>query len=137
MRASDDLRLPGGIARPLAQFVLSGLVAVTLLGLVAVEVMRRQGTDEAINDGKEVTRLAGNGLVAPSVNQGLLRGRAEDIARMDKIVDPIVQGSVVRVKLWNKQGEVVYSDEHRLIGSHYVFGGEEREALEHGSVDAE
>src|SRR3954451_50375 len=137
MRGSDDLRQPGGTARPLAQFVLSGLVAVALLGLVAVEVMRRQGTDEAINDAKEVTRLAGNGLVAPRVNQGLLRGRAEDIRRMDKIVDPIVQGSVVRVKLWNARGEIVYSDEHRLIGTTYKFGTEEREALEHGSVDAE
>ena len=137
MRDTDDLRHSGGIARPLAQFILSGLVAVALLGLVAVEVMRRQGTDEAINDAKEVTRLAGNGLVAPSVNQGLLRGRAEDIRRMDKIVDPIVNGSVVRVKLWNRQGEVIYSDEHRLIGSHYKIGAEEREALEHGSVDAE
>jgi len=137
MRDPDDLRHPGGTARPLAQFMLSGLIAVVLLGLVAVEVMRRQGTDEAINDAKEVTRLAGNGLVAPSVNQGLLRGRAEDIRRMDKIVDPIVEGSVVRVKLWNSRGEIVYSDEHRLIGTKYKIGKEEQEALEHQTVDAE
>src|SRR3954467_15254607 len=137
MRASDDLRQPGGTARPLAQFVLSGLVAVALLGLVAVEVMRRQGTDEAINDAKEVTRLAGEGLVAPNVNQGLLRGRTEDIKRMDKLVSSIVTGSVVRVKLWNSRGEIVYSDQHRLIGTHYKIAGEERDALEHQTVDAE
>src|SRR3954470_1897588 len=137
MRATDDLRHSGGTARPLAQFVLSGLVAVALLGLVAVEVMRRQGTDEAINDAKEVTRLAGEGLVAPNVNQGLMRGRTEDIKRMDKLVASIVTGSVVRVKLWNSAGEVVYSDQHRLIGSRYTLGKEEREALEHQAVDAE
>src|SRR3954470_20997370 len=114
MRGNDDLRQLGGTARPLAQFVLSGLVAVALLGIVAVEVMRRQGTDEAINDAKEATRLAGEGLVAPNVNQPLLDGDPAEVRRMDKLVSAIVTGSVVRVKLWNSRGEVVYSDQHRL-----------------------
>src|SRR3954468_4579217 len=125
MGVLDELRQPGGTARALAQFVVSGFVAVALLGIVAVEIMRRQGTNEAIRDAKEVTQLAGNGLVAPNVTQGLLEGRPADIRKMDEIVHrSIVRGSVVRVKLWNKDGKVVYSDEHRLIGSKYDLGKE-------------
>jgi two-component system, NarL family, sensor kinase len=138
MRIIDELREPQGPARALAQFVLSGLVAVALLGIVAVEVMRRQGTDEAIRDAKQVTRLAGDGIVAPNVTKGLLRGDARAIRRMDRLVRAnIINDSVVRVKLWNKRGEIIYSDEHRLIGSRYDIGEEEREALEDRAVDAE
>src|SRR5215212_9972236 len=114
------------------------MIAVALLGIVAVEIMRRQGTNEAIRDAKQVTQLAGDGIVAPNVTQGLLRGRTEDIARMDAMVRKnILRGGVVRVKLWNRHGEIVYSDEHRLIGSRYDFGTEEREALDDRLVDAE
>jgi two-component system, NarL family, sensor kinase len=138
MAVREELRKPGGTARALAQFVLSGFIAVALLGIVAVEIMRRQGTNEAIRDAKQVTQIAGNGIVAPNINQGLLRGRAADIHRMDELVDrSIVRGSVVRVKIWNSQGEIVYSDEHRLIGRRFALGTKEREALEGQTVDAE
>src|SRR3954452_3642242 len=138
MGVIDELRQPGGSARALAQFVLSGFIAVALLGIVAVEIMRRQGTNEAIRDAKEVTQLAGNGLVAPNVTPGLLRGNPADIHKMDEIVHrSIVRGSVVRVKLWDRTGKIIYSDEHRLIGKRFDLGDEERDALEHRSVDAE
>jgi signal transduction histidine kinase len=138
MGVLDELRQPGGTARALAQFVVSGFVAVALLGIVAVEIMRRQGTNEAIRDAKEVTQLAGNGLVAPNIGPGLLRGRAADIHRMDEIVHrSIVRGSVVRVKVWSKTGEIVYSDEHRLIGRTYPLGPDEKAALGHRTVEAE
>src|SRR3954469_7233716 len=105
MGVIDELRQPGGSARALAQFVLSGFIAVALLGIVAVEIMRRQGTNEAIRDAKEVTQLAGNGIVAPNITQNLLAGDPAAIRRMDEIVDrSIVGGSVVRVKLWDPTG---------------------------------
>src|SRR5436305_6816462 len=138
MAVREELRKPGGTARALAQFVISGFVAVALLGIVAVEIMRRQGTNEAIRDAKQVTQLAGKGLVAPNITQGLLRGRRADIRRMDEIVHrSVVGGPVVRVKIWSRTGEIVYSDEHRLIGRRYDLGDAERKALRHQAVDAE
>src|SRR4051812_45759729 len=138
MGVMDELRQPGGTARALAQFILSGFIAVALLGIVAVEIMRRQGTNEAIKDAKQVTQLAGNGLVAPNIDEGLLRGDPKSIRAMDDIVHrSVVKGSVVRVKLWDRTGKIVYSDEHRLIGKRYPLGDEEKEALEHRTVDAE
>src|SRR5206468_12210475 len=138
MAVREELRKPGGTARALAQFVLSGFIAVALLGIVAVEIMRRQGTNEAIRDAKQVTQLAGNGLVAPNITPGLLKENPADIRKMDDIVHrSIIRGSVVRVKVWDRTGKIVYSDEHRLIGKQYDLGKEEREALEHRAVDAE
>jgi two-component system, NarL family, sensor kinase len=138
MAVREELRKPGGTARALAQFVLSGFIAVALLGIVAVEIMRRQGTNEAIRDAKQITQIAANGIAAPNLTPGLLRGNAADIRRMDELVHrSIVRGSVVRVKVWNRNGEIVYSDEHRLIGRRFDLGTEEREALEEQNVDAE
>src|SRR4051812_5721305 len=138
MSISEEWREPRGPTRALAQFVLSGLVALALLGLAAVEVMRRSGTDEAVRDAKQTTRLAADGIVGPNVTPALLHGDPDAIRRMDRRVHrSILGGQVVRVKIWDSKGDIVYSDEHRLIGQHYGLGGEEREALEDQTVDAE
>jgi two-component system NarL family sensor kinase len=138
MRISEELRPSQRPARALAQFVLSGLVAVALLGLAAVEVMRRSGTDEAVRDAKQTTRLAADGIVAPTITPALLHGDPQAIKKMDARVRHSILGrQVVRVKIWNAKGQIVYSDEHRLIGHTYGLGKEEREALEGQSVDAE
>src|SRR3954452_7851741 len=104
MRISEELRPSQRPARALAQFVLSGLVAVALLGLAAVEVMRRSGTDEAVRDAKQTTRLAGEGVVAPNLTPALMQGDPQAIKRMDQRVRRSILGrQVVRVKIWNSK----------------------------------
>src|SRR5205823_6269596 len=101
MTVVDELRGSSRSGRALAQFIVSGFVAVALLGLAAVAIMRKSGTDEAIREAQQVTRLAGDGVVAPRIDPGLLAGRPSSIRRMDKIVHAsVVKGSVVRVKIW-------------------------------------
>ena len=84
MRQERDIRDSRSTTRSLAQFVLSGLVAVALLGLVAVELMRRSGTDEAIRQAQQTARLIGEGIVAPNADRGLLQGNKRSIARMPR-----------------------------------------------------
>ena len=43
----------------------------------------------------------------------------------------------MRVKIWSRDGRIVYSDEPRLIGARYRLGADEREALEDGRTYAE
>ena len=49
------------------QFALAGLLATIAIGLIAVAVISRAGRREAIRDAKQVTALAGEGIVAPEV----------------------------------------------------------------------
>jgi signal transduction histidine kinase len=120
------------------QFVITGTVAVLLLGFLAVELLRKTGTTEAIRDAKQVTRLAGDGIVAPSVTPALERGDPKAIAAMDRVVRrSVLSNSVVRVKLWNADGRILYSDAHRLIGSRYPLRSDEYLALRRGGTDAE
>jgi signal transduction histidine kinase len=41
------------------------------------------------------------------------------------------------VKLWNKDGVILYSDEPRLIGQHFGLGADELDLFANGGVDAE
>jgi two-component system NarL family sensor kinase len=131
-------RPSNSIARAVTQFAITGTVAVLLLGFLAVEVLRNTGTTEAIRDAKQVARLAGEGLVAPNVTPALLRGDPKAIAAMDRVVRRgVLSGSVVRVKLWDARGRILYSDAHQLIGSQYPVQSDELAALRRGSADAE
>lgn len=138
LRLRRRTRGPGSIAAAVLQFAITGTAVVLLLGFVAVELLRHTGTTEAINDAKRVTRLAGPGIVAPNVTPGLVRGDPRAIAAMDRVVHGrVLSGDVVRVKLWDADGRILYSDEHRLIGFRARLGGEDLAALRTGRVEAE
>jgi signal transduction histidine kinase len=120
------------------KFALSGLAVVVLLGLVGLQLLRRTGTNEAIRDAKRVTRLAGQGIVEPAVGNGLLRGDPEAIRRLDRVVrGRLLRDPVVRVKIWTRDGRILYSDEPRLIGSQYRLDREDARVFDTGRVEAE
>jgi signal transduction histidine kinase len=126
------------LAAAVAQFAVTGMAAVALLGFVAVQVLQRTGRNEAIRDAKRETVLAGRGIAAPAITSGLLAGQPAAIAHMDQVVRRyVLRDPVVRIKIWTASGRILYSDEHRLIGSRYVLGVQERRALLTGGVDAE
>jgi signal transduction histidine kinase len=120
-----------------AHFALAGLLATVLIGLLGVAALRHTGTGEAIRNAKQVTRLAGEGIVAPAISPGVLRGRPAALARLDAVVRRRVRrDGIVRVKLWRADGTIIYSDEPRLIGRRYPFGADEAAALRGGRVEA-
>jgi signal transduction histidine kinase len=49
----------------------------------------------------------------------------------------VLGGPVVRVKLWSRDGRVLYADAPQLIGQRYTLGADERELFETGGADAE
>src|SRR3954453_13548515 len=123
---------------PVVQFAISGLLAMLLVGLIAVAVSRHVGTQQAIDDAKDVTRLAGQGIVMPDITDGVLAGDPAAMQRLDRTVRAhVLRDNIVRVKLWTPDGRVIYSDEPRLIGARYPLGEEESDALAGGRVEAE
>src|SRR6059058_5820725 len=112
-----------GPARAVVQFAVTGTLALLLLGFLAVTLLRNTGRSEAIRDARQTTRLAGDGIVAPAITPALERGDPRAIAAMDRIVGPaVLHDPVVRVKIWDARGRIVYSDKHELIGSTYTLG---------------
>src|SRR3954463_1868060 len=129
---------PAAPARAVVQFAVTGTCALLLLGFLAVTLLRNTGKSEAIRDARQTTRLAGEGVVAPAITPALERGDPRAIAAMDRLLRrSVLREPIVRVKIWNPAGKIIYSDEHELIGSGYKLGEDELHALRTRTDDAE
>ena len=127
------------VARAVLQYVASGLVAVVLISLLGIYLFGKLGHDEAIRDAKDLTRSSAENAVAPALSDRLLRGDPRALARLDNVVRERVlrDSSVVRVKLWDRSGRIVYSDERRLIGVRYPLNPEELAEFRSEEIEAE
>jgi two-component system, NarL family, sensor kinase len=126
------------VRRPVAQFALAGLVVLAVFGAAALLVLRSLAQDEALRDARQFAELAGQGIVEPAIEPALLDGNAAAIDAVDRIVNERVLGErVVRVKLWDGNGRIVYSDEPRLIGSSFPLDDAKREVLSADTTRAE
>src|SRR3954470_5059112 len=124
--------------RVVLRYAVSGVAALILLGAAGVYLLQHVGRDEAIRNARENAELAGRGVVAPALTPALLRGDPAAVARLARVVRRgILGGRIVRVKIWDATGRVVYSDEHRLIGSRYRSGADELHAIAPGRTEAE
>src|SRR4051812_8245330 len=120
------------------QFAISGLLATLVIGLVVVTVSRRAGTQEAIRAAKQVNRLAGEGIVEPHLTWAVMAGDQAALRRLDRIVkDHVMRDGIVRVKVWDATGKIIYSDQPGLIGKRFPLGDEELETLRGMGVEAE
>jgi signal transduction histidine kinase len=123
---------------PVTQFALSVLLALVLVGAGSVYFFRQAGTGEAIRDARVVTASIASTAIEPALRDSIVRGDPAAIAALDRVVRRhVIRGDVVRVKLWTADGQIVYSDKKRLIGSVYRLGSEDRRALTTGRVAAD
>jgi signal transduction histidine kinase len=126
------------VKRPVAQFALAGLAVLAVFGAAAVLALRSLAHDEAVRDARQFAALAGQGIVEPTLEPLLLEGDRAAIDAVDRIVNERVLGErVVRVKLWDTDGQIIYSDEPRLIGSRFPLDASKREVLQTGTTRAE
>jgi signal transduction histidine kinase len=125
-------------ARSVVQFALASLVAVALLGVLAAAVLRHQTRDEAIREAKDLTRLAGRGIAKPALRRGIYTGDPRSLDRVKRALEPaVLREPVVRVKIWDGSGHILWSNEPRLIGKRFPLGDEELTALRAGRTNAE
>ncbi len=124
--------------RPVVQFVAVGVVVAVVLALVTAWFGERIARDQAVDDARTTTRLLADTVIEPALSSGLLDTEASDLDKFDRIVRSRVLGSeIVRIKIWDADGRVVYSDEPRLIGSVFPLDGEQLDVLERGGSNAE
>jgi len=118
------------ILRPVAIFALSGLAVLVLVAIAAALALRSLAHDEAVRDARRLTTLTGRGIVEPALTTGVVRGDAAALARLDHTIRTRVKtNDVARIKIWNADGRILYSDEPRLIGRTFTLGADERAAL--------
>jgi signal transduction histidine kinase len=126
------------LTNPVAQFLATGLVTLVVV-LVATSALSRSAADEeAIADARSLTRVLGTSVAEPALPRGLVRGDAAAIDRFDRsALDRLLVDDVLRIKIWDADGTILYSDRTELIGATYPLGDDELEVLRDGGTDAE
>lgn len=125
--SADPPERPVQRRRIFVQVIAAAVAVVALVGVVGVIAARRLAEAEAVNDAAGTADLLADVVVQPALRDGLLTSDAQATAAMDAVVRKHVLGhTIVRVKLWNRDGRILYSDEPRLIGRAFPLGDEER-----------
>jgi signal transduction histidine kinase len=128
---------PVSVPKAVAVFLLAGLLVLSVAGIALAVAQRRVATAEAIRDARTLTNLEATDVIGPALTDAaLVPGPAFDA--LDRIVRERVLGShVVRIKIWDASGTIVYSDDRALIGERFELGEDERAALASGRTAAE
>jgi two-component system, NarL family, sensor kinase len=144
------------VVQEILRFVIGGLLAAVLVGVGTFIVISRDAENQAIGHATDITTLEARGIAQPNLPANLLTVQRDDwdpngISSQDallrvfdrivrtRILNPdVTQGAeVVRVKIWNADGTIVYSDIHQLIDRRFPLGAREVNALQSGTSDAD
>jgi signal transduction histidine kinase len=129
---------PPRVGAAVARFMLASLVAIVVIVVGSYFALRQVAIDEAERDTRERVRAEARLVEAAGLRDGILRSDPSAVRRLDDIVlGQVVTGSLVRVKLWAKDGTILYSDEPELIGERFPLGEDELELFESGGAAAE
>lgn len=125
------------VPKAVAAFLVAGLVVLTTVGIALALALRQTATTEAIRVARMVTDLEVTNVVGQVlVDEALVPGAAYD--RLDQLVRRHVIGDqIVRVKIWDASGRIVYSDDHSLVGLRFPLGASDLAALKSGGAFAE
>ena len=126
------------VTRLVLQFLVAGIVAVAIVGVATAVASRRVGQREAIADARTTTLIKAQTIVEPVVTDGLATGSRAAVDAVGRVVESqVLDDSLVRVKIWNREGRIVYSDEPRLLGAQFDLGEDEIDAIDNGVIEAE
>jgi two-component system NarL family sensor kinase len=126
-RPSEPLVQP---RRVFLQVIAAALVVLVAVALMGVFASRRLAEAEAVTDAAKTADLLANAVAQPALTEGLLTGTPAAVTAMDKAIRAHVLGdSIVRVKIWDPTGLILYSDAPALIGERFPLGVEERDVL--------
>jgi signal transduction histidine kinase len=129
---------PVSVRAVMFRFALTGFVALIIVSLVTAWVSRRVGTDQAIDDAERIALVSSQGIVAPVLEDAVLDLDADALDDVDSAVRQyVLRGSLVRVKIWDADGTIVYSDESRLIGEHFDLPADKQRVFDTGESHAE
>src|SRR2546426_3907889 len=94
------------------------LIAIVLLGLVLAHTLRNQVRARSLANARETAELISKSTIQPRVSPREVRDGLsnEKIRALDKEVrDSRIGTRVARIKLWNRNNTIVYSDDRSIV----------------------
>jgi two-component system NarL family sensor kinase len=124
------------------RYASTGVVALVIVAVVTAYASRHLGTLEAMENANRAATMMGAVVVEPVLDDGILTREPASRQAVDRAVRqhvnrPVPDGdstndrtTPVRVKIWNRDGTVLYSDEPRLIGVTFGLDPDEVRAID-------
>jgi diguanylate cyclase (GGDEF)-like protein len=103
----------------LGKFAVVSLVPIVLLGLALAFVLRDEIRQRALSNARQSATLLEYSLVQPQLEPAEMKTGLSDarIHALDQVLKPSLAGhQIARIKVWNREGRVVYASDHSIIG---------------------
>ncbi len=136
--AARDAGPPPRIGTAVGRFMLGSILAIVVVVVGGFLALRSVTINEAVHDTRESIEAEGRLVAAAGLSDELLSGDKRAIAKLDRVVrSQVLKDPVVRVKLWSRDGKVLYSDEPQLIGRTFKLGSANAALFDHEEAAAE
>lgn len=105
---------------PVAQFLVAAGLVVVAVAFATDALSRRAAEREAVTDARAITEVLAHSVVEPIISEGLADGGDIEAAVFDRFArERLMVDNVERLKIWNAEGVVVYSDQSDLVGQKF------------------
>ena len=124
------------LRNPVFQFAAAAALIAVVVALGSARLSREAAEAEAVADARAMTELLAWSVAQPSVPRGLVYGSRSVAETYDYMMrSSLLIANVQRVKIWNAEGRIVYSDKKRLIGRKFDLGADARDVFESGGSE--
>ena len=113
----------------LLQVIGSAVVALILVAVAGSIVSRHTAESESVHEVAQLTDVLAQNVIQPALSDAMATS-IQAAQHLDTLVHTqVLSSSLIRVKLWTPAGEIIYSDEPRLVGKHFGLDSGARQAL--------
>lgn len=116
----------------LGQFSILSLVLMLVIGAVLGWDLRQYFEQQAIAQQRDAVRDLVPPIIGDLISDDLLANGAsgDTYLAIERQLGNLGGSGLVRVKIWNREGQIIYSDDASLIGDRFPPSEEMRETLE-------
>jgi signal transduction histidine kinase len=102
------------------RFTVSSLVTLLLLTAGTLVIARQIAQHQALDEARARGAGIASRLAAPLINDAVRRQDPGAAARLDLVMgNRMRDGSIDHIKLWDREGRVIWSDERDLVGRRF------------------
>src|SRR3954452_13230633 len=99
------------------RFAAGSLLVLVVVGLASFVVARDLAKDTALKEARVRGAAFARGVGAPLVNHAVRTGDHTQMSRLNEVLrNRLVDGSIVHIKVWDRDGRVLWADEKGLPG---------------------
>jgi two-component system NarL family sensor kinase len=111
------------------QLAAIGLALAILVGAAGALLSNRIAENQSVHEVARTADLLADSVIQPELTD-TLNATPAAVTALDAVVrERVLSDSLIRVKLWQPDGLILYSDEPRLIGKRFSLDDEARRSL--------